>query len=206
MSYFYSIHPVNPQQRLLQKAVACIKTGGVVVFPTDSGYCIGCRVEDANAVKRIRAIRNLTSSHNMTLMLPDLSGLGHYVRIKTAYYRMIKTLLPGHYTFILPATREIPKLMAHPKRRHIGIRVPDNTIALSLLAALDAPLVTSTLILPGAEEPLSEAEAIEDILGKKVDLIIEGGELVYHPTTVIDLTEDDPKVVRRGAGQTALFE
>lgn len=206
MGHFYSIHPVNPQIRLIQQAVAIIRQGKVVVFPTDSGYAIGCRVNDADAVKKIRTLRQLDSSHHMTLMLPDLKEIGQYVRISTPFYRLIKTLVPGSYTFILPATKEIPKIMAQPKRREIGIRVPDNSIALSLLNYLEEPLVASTMTLPGAEEPLSEPASIADIVGSHVDLIIDGGSTVYRPTTVVNLCDDLPKVVRYGAGDPSIFE
>ena len=205
MTQFYSIHPDNPQTRLLRQAAHIIRTGGLVVYPTDSGYALGCHLADKHALDRIRGIRQLDKSHNMTLVCRDLSDLGTYARMDNSVFRLLKTYTPGPYTFILQATGEVPRRMLHPKRKTLGLRVPDNPIALALLEELDEPLMSTTLILPGREAPLSEPEAIRDILGKQVDLIIDGGVCDHEPTTVVDLTEDLPKVLRSGKGDTAPF-
>ena len=165
MTHFFSIHPDNPQARLLRQAVVMIRNGGIVVYPTDSGYALGCQLGDFVALDRIRRIRQLKEGHNMTLMCRDLSDLGTYARVSNPIFRLLKAFTPGSYTFVLEATREVPKRMLHPKRRTLGLRVPDNAITLALLEALDAPLMSTTLILPGEKAPLSEPEAIRDLLG-----------------------------------------
>ena len=206
MSHFFSIHPDNPQARLLRQAVQIIKNGGIIVYPTDSGYALGCQLGDLNAVKRIRKIRQLDESHNLTLMCRDLSDLGTYAKVDNNIFRLLKAFTPGSYTFVLKATREVPRKMLHPKRRTLGLRVPDNAIALALLEALEAPLISTTMILPDADAPLSEPDAIRDLLGPCVDLIIDGGNCGHQPTTVIDLTSDYPELIRRGKGDPAPFE
>ena len=200
MSQFFAIHPDNPQSRLLRQAASIINEGGVLVYPTDSGYAFGCQLGNKKALDRIRALRQLDKSHNMTLVCRDLSQLGTYAKFSTPSYRLLKAFTPGAYTFILTATHEVPRLMLHPKRRTLGLRVPDNTIALSLLECLEAPLMSTTLILPGAEAPLSEPDAIRDILGDRVDLIIDSGPCSPEPTTVVDLTGDYPVILREGKG------
>ena len=200
MSQFFAIHPDNPQSRLLRQAASIINEGGVLVYPTDSGYAFGCQLGNKKALDSIRALRQLDKSHNMTLVCRDLSQLGTYAKFSTPSYRLLKAFTPGAYTFILTATHEVPRLMLHPKRRTLGLRVPDNTIALSLLECLEAPLMSTTLILPGAEAPLSEPDAIRDILGDRVDLIIDAGPCSPEPTTVVDLTGDYPVILREGKG------
>lgn len=206
MSQIFSIHPDNPQARLLRKAVAIVKNGGLVVYPTDSGYALGCQLGDKAALARIRLLRQLDKSHNMTLVCRDLSDLGTYARVNNTIFRMLKAFTPGPYTFILKATGEVPRKMLHPKRRTLGLRVPDNPIALALLEAMEEPLMSTTLILPGANAPLSEPEAIRDILGRQVDLIIDGGNCGVEPTSIIDLTGDYPEVLREGKGDVSPFE
>lgn len=206
MSQLFSIHPDNPQARLLRQAVTIIKKGGLVVYPTDSGYALGCHLGDKQALERIRRIRQLDKHHNMTLVCRDLSDLGTYAKVSNTVFRVLKAFTPGAYTFILKATSEVPRRMLHPQRRTLGLRVPDNQITLMLLEALEEPLMSTTLILPGADAPLSEPEAIRDLLGKQVDLIIDGGNCGHEPTTVVDLTEDYPQVVRRGKGDASPFE
>lgn len=205
MSEFYAIHPDNPQSRLLRKAVHVIKNGGLVVYPTDSGYALGCQLGDKNALARIRQLRQLDKSHNMTLVCRDLSDLGTYAKVSNTIFRLLKVFTPGPYTFILRATSEVPRKMLHPKRRTLGMRVPDNSIALHLLEALEEPLMSTTLILPGADAPLSEPDAIRDLLGQKVDLIIDGGNCGAEPTSVIDLTGELPEVIREGKGDVSAF-
>lgn len=206
MTQFFSIHPDNPQARLLRQAVQIIQRGGLVVYPTDSGYALGCQLGDKAALERIRKIRQLDKYHNMTLVCYDLSDLGTYAQVNNTVFRLLKALTPGSYTFILRATREVPRRMLHPKRRTLGLRVPDHPIALALLDALDEPLMSTTLILPDADAPLSEPDAIRDILGHQVELIIDGGNCGLEPTTVVDLTEDYPKIVREGKGDPTPFQ
>ena len=205
MSQFFAIHPDNPQSRLLRQAATIINDGGVLVYPTDSGYAFGCNLGNKKALDRIRALRQLDKSHNMTLVCRDLSQLGTYAKFSTPSYRLLKAFTPGAYTFILTATHEVPRLMLHPKRRTLGLRVPDNTIALALLECLETPLMSTTLILPGAGAPLSEPDAIRDILGDRVDLIIDAGPCGHDPTTVVDLTGDFPVILREGKGNPDPF-
>lgn len=205
MSRIFAIHPDNPQSRLLRQAVAVIEDGGIIVYPTDSGYALGCALGNKSALERIRRLRQLDKHHNMTLVCRDLAQLGTYARVNNPIFRLLKAFTPGSYTFILNATSEVPRLMLHPKRKTLGLRVPENTIALSLLDALDAPLLSTTLILPGATAPLSEPEAIKDILGTQIDLIIDGGNCYSQPTTVVDLTGDYPVILREGKGDPEPF-
>ena len=205
MSQFFALHPDNPQARLLRKAVNILKEGGVIVYPTDSGYALGCNLGNKAALERIRRLRQLDKNHNMTLVCRDLSQLGTYARVSNSIFRLLKAFTPGSYTFILNATHEVPRLMLHPKRKTLGLRVPDNMIALSLLECMEAPLMSSTLILPGAKAPLSEPEAIRDILGDQVDLVIDGGHCGQEPTTVVDLTGDYPEILREGKGDPEPF-
>lgn len=206
MSQFFAIHPDNPQARLLRKAVNIIEEGGLIVYPTDSGYAFGCRLGNKSALERIRRLRQLDKNHNMTLVCRDLSQLGTYAKVSNAIYRLLKVHTPGSYTFILNATAEVPRLMLHPKRKTLGLRVPDNNICLSLLESLEAPLMSTTLILPGARAPLSEPEAIRDVLGHHTDLIIDGGNCGQDPTTVIDLTGEYPVILREGKGNSEPFK
>ncbi|NKB46693.1 MAG: threonylcarbamoyl-AMP synthase [Legionellales bacterium] len=206
MTQFFSIHPDNPQARLIREAVYMVKHGGLIVYPTDSGYALGCQLGDKQALDRIRRIRQLDKNHNLTLVCRDLADLGTYAQVSNTVFRLLKAFTPGAYTFILPATSEVPRRMLHPKRRTLGLRVPDNTITLALLEALEAPLMSTTLILPAADAPLSEPDAIRDLLGKQVDLIIDGGNCGHEPTTVVDLTGEYPQVIRHGKGDPTPFE
>jgi len=206
MGQFYAIHPDNPQARLLRQAANIIEEGGVVVYPTDSGYALGCRLGDKAALERIRRLRQLDKNHNMTLVCRDLSQLGTYAKVTNPIFRLLKAFTPGPYTFILNATPEVPRLMLHPKRKTLGLRVPENIITLALLECLEEPMMSSTLILPGASVPLSEPEAIRDVLGQQIDLIIDGGPCGHEPTTVVDLTGDFPEVIRVGRGDPTPFQ
>jgi tRNA threonylcarbamoyl adenosine modification protein (Sua5/YciO/YrdC/YwlC family) len=205
MSQFFSIHPDNPQARLIREAVHVIQKGGIVVYPTDSGYALGCQLDNKNALERIRQLRRLDKNHNMTLVCRDLSELSTYAKVNNVIFRLLKSFTPGAYTFILNATNEVPRRMLHPKRRTLGLRIPDNVICLSLLECLDAPLMSTTLILPDAEAPLIEPSAICDILGNQIDLMIDGGPCGHQPTTVVDLTGDFPVIMREGKGDPKPF-
>lgn len=205
MSEIFAIHPDNPQARLLRQAANIIEDGGLVVYPTDSGYALGCRLGNKKGLERIRHLRQLNKEHNMTLVCRDLSELATYAVVTNPIFRLLKAFTPGSYTFILNATRQVPKLMLHPKKKTLGLRVPDHTICLALLECLDAPIMSSTLILPGAEAPLSEPDAIMDLLGNQVDLIINGGNCSHEPTTIVDLTGELPNISRVGKGAPEPF-
>ncbi|WP_158784949.1 L-threonylcarbamoyladenylate synthase [Pantoea sp. BAV 3049] len=205
MSQFFYIHPENPQPRLIKQAVELLHKGSVIVYPTDSGYALGCKLEDKNAMERICRIRQLDGNHNFTLMCRDLSELSTYAYVDNTAFRLIKNNTPGNYTFILKATKEVPRRLMSEKRKTIGLRVPSNPIALALLEALNEPLMSTSLMLPGNDFTESDPEAIQDTIGKLVDLIIHGGYLGQHPTTVIDLTENSPVVVREGMGDVQPF-
>ncbi|MCX7116521.1 MAG: L-threonylcarbamoyladenylate synthase [Legionellales bacterium] len=205
MSKIFAIHPDNPQARLLRLAASLVMEGGLIVYPTDSGYALGCALGNKTALDRIRHLRQLDKNHNMTLVCSDLSQIATYARVSNAVFRLLKAFTPGAYTFILNATNLVPRLMLHPKRKTLGLRVPDHLISLSLLECLEAPLMSSTLILPGATAPLSEPEAIKDLLGDQVDLVIDGGNCGHEPTTVVDLTGDYPVLLREGKGDPTPF-
>ena len=206
MSQFFYIHPENPQPRLINQAVEILKNGGVIVYPTDSGYALGCSIGDKHAMDRIVAIRHLPEGHNFTLVCSDLSELSHYSTVSNQAYRLIKNNTPGRYTFILTATKELPRRLMTSKRKTIGLRVPDNQIALDLLKALGEPILSCSLMLPNEEHlTYADPEEIRDRLERQVDLIIHGGYLGQEPTTVVDLTEDTPVILREGSGSIEPF-
>ncbi len=200
MSDYLSIHPENPQQRLIAKAAAIVRKGGVIVYPTDSVYAIGCHIGDKQAMDRIRSIRQLDKNHNFTLMCRDLSELASYARVDNSAFRSLKAHTPGPFTFILPATSEVPRRLMHPKRKTIGLRVPDSPIAQALLDELGEPMMSVTLILPGDEYPLSDPYDIRAALEAHVDVLIDGGHCGLEPTTVVDMTGPVPEVTRQGMG------
>lgn len=206
MSQFFTIHPDNPQQRLIHQAADIIRRGGVVVYPTDSGYALGCHLGDKGAMERIRRIRQLDKHHNFTLVCRDLSELGRYARVDNTVFRLLKNHTPGPYTFILKATSEVPKRLLHPRRKTIGLRVPDNPIALALLEQLDEPMMSVTLMLPGDDMPMTDPYDIRQTLEHELDLVIDGGFCGLEPTSVIDLVEETPEIVRRGLGDVSHFE
>lgn len=206
MSQFFYVHPDNPQQRLMKQAAALIKQGAVVIYPTDSGYAIGCHIGDKAALERICRIRQLDKNHHFTLMCRDLSELSEYARVGNQAFRLLRNNTPGPYTFIFRGTKEVPRRLLNPKRKTIGIRIPDNRIALDMLEALGEPLMSSSLILPGNDYTESDPEQIRDALEQQVDLIVNGGFLGEQPTTVIDLSEDEPEILRHGSGDTSPFE
>lgn len=204
MSQFFYIHPDDPQARLINQAVEIIKNGGVIIYPTDSGYALGCAIGEKHAMDRIVAIRKLPENHNFTLVCSDLSELSTYALVTNQSYRLIKNNTPNPYTFILPATKDVPRRLM-TKRKTIGIRVPDNAIALALIAALGEPILSCSLMLPDTEITESDPDEIREHLEHRVDLIIHGGYLGQEPTTVIDLTEESPRIIREGSGYITPF-
>jgi tRNA threonylcarbamoyl adenosine modification protein (Sua5/YciO/YrdC/YwlC family) len=203
VSQYFVIHPETPQPRLIRQAAEIIRGGGVVVYPTDATYALGCLIGDKDALDRIRRIRGLDESHQLTLVCRDLSEIASYAKVGNAHYRLLKAATPGPYTFILSATKQVPRRVQHPKRKTIGIRVPDNVILQALLTELREPLMSTTLQLPGDEQPLNDPYEVRQRLEKLVDLIIDGAFGDLEPTTVVDLSEDVPRVVREGRGDVA---
>jgi len=203
---FFTIHPTHPQLRLLRQAAEIVQRGGVIVYPTDSAYALGCQIGDKVAIDRIRQIRQLEKGHNFTLMCRDLSEIAVYAQIDNPTFRLLKAHTPGAYTFILHASKEVPRRLQHPKRKTIGLRVPDHKIVLELLAEIGQPILSVTLMLPGSEIPLTDMDDIQDQLEGKVDLIIDGGFCGIDPTTVIDFTSGLSEVVREGKGDPRAFE
>ena len=205
MSQFFHIHPETPQQRLLKQAVQIIQQGGVVIYPTDSGYALGCHVGDKNAMERILQIRQVSGDHHFTLLCRDLSELSVYAKVENSAFRLIKNNTPGAYTFILRGTKEVPKRLLNEKKKTIGLRIPEHKIALALLAELGEPLLSTSLILPGEEFAESDPEEMRARLEKQVDLIMHGGVIGEAPTTVVDLSEDEPVLLREGRGDPTPF-
>ncbi|MFC2611913.1 MAG: L-threonylcarbamoyladenylate synthase [Eikenella corrodens] len=204
MAQFFAIHPENPQERLVKQAAEIVRQGGVIVYPTDSCYALGCQMGNKEAMERILAIRQIDLRHHLTLMCADLSELGTYAKVDNSQFRQLKAATPGAYTFILPATKEVPNRTLHPKRKTIGLRVPDNKIALALLAELGEPMLSCTLMLPEETEPQTDPYEIRNLLEHAVDLIIDGGWCGTEPTTVIDMT-NGTELIRQGAGDTSVF-
>lgn len=206
MGQLLQIHPETPQDRLIQQVVEVVEKGGVIVYPTDSGYALGCGIGEKDALERIRAIRQLDKHHNFTLVCRDLSEISTYAKVDNKNYRLLKQFTPGGFTFILQATGEVPKRLLHPKRKTIGIRVPDNAIAMALLGALRQPMMSVSLIMPGDTIPMTDPYDIRDLLDKRVDLVIDGGFCGMEPTSVVELFDEVPIVVRRGVGDVSAFE
>jgi tRNA threonylcarbamoyl adenosine modification protein (Sua5/YciO/YrdC/YwlC family) len=206
MTQYFSVHPETPQRRLVTHAVDIVRDGGVIVYPTDSCYAFGCHIGNKTALERIRQLRDVDATHNFTLVCRDLSEIAEYARVDNPAYRLLKAHTPGPYTFILKASREVPRRLQNPRRKTVGLRVPGNRIARSLLESLGEPLMSSTLILPGDDIPLSEPEEMLERLQGQVDLVIDGGNCGREPTTVVDLTEGKPTVCRRGVGDVAAFD
>lgn len=201
MARLVEIHPTNPQPRLVAEVVATIRKGGLIAYPTDSSFAFGCHIGDKRAMDRIRRIRQTDKKHNFTLVCSDLAAISLFARVENWSYRLIKSLTPGPYTFILQATREVPKRLQNPKRRTIGLRVPDHAIVNAMLASLGEPIMSSTLSLPGEALPLTDAHEIEERIGNDIDLIVEGGPCGIEPTTVIDLSGGSIKILRKGLGE-----
>lgn len=203
MSQFFSIHPDNPQARLIKRAAEIVRAGGIIVYPTDSCYALGCHIGDKSAMERMRAVRGVDARHHFSLVCRDLSELANYARVDNSQYRLLKSMTPGSYVFILEATRELPKRLQHPKRRTIGLRIPDHPVVDALLAELGEPILSSTLLLPGEELPLTDAHEIRERLDHQVDLILDGGSCGIVASTVVDLTGPAPVVIRVGKGSLA---
>jgi tRNA threonylcarbamoyl adenosine modification protein (Sua5/YciO/YrdC/YwlC family) len=205
MSQFFQIHPDNPQLRLIKQAAQIVHGGGIVALPTDSCYALVCHLDDKTAVERLRRIRGVDDKHHLTLLCRDLSEIAQYAKVDNSQYRLLKAATPGPYTFILEATKEVPRRLSHPSRKTIGLRVPENVIAHALLEELGQPLLGTTLILPDDSDPLTDPEEVRDRLERQVELVIDGGACSLEPTTVIDLTGGEPELVRQGRGDASPF-
>jgi tRNA threonylcarbamoyl adenosine modification protein (Sua5/YciO/YrdC/YwlC family) len=205
MTQYFEIHPQNPQPRLLRQAAQIIQSGGIVAAPTDSAYALVCRLDDKGAVEKLRRIRGVDDKHHLTLLVRDLSEIATYARVDNQQYRQLKSAMPGPYTVILEATKELPRRLSHPSRKTIGIRVPENAILLGLLAELGEPLIGTTLQLPGDEHMLSDPDEVRERLDKQIDLVIDGGAGTLEPSTIVDLTGPEPVLLREGRGDPAAF-
>ncbi|OQW93318.1 MAG: threonylcarbamoyl-AMP synthase [Beggiatoa sp. IS2] len=206
MSQFVNIHPQNPQPRLIGQCVAALRAGEVIVYPTDSSYAFGCHIGNKTAMERIRHLRQTDKEHNFTLVCRDLSEIATYAKVDNSAFRLMKSLTPGPYTFILKATHEVPRRLQHPRRKTIGLRVPDHPISLAILELLGEPIMSSTLILPGKGQPETDPEVIRELLENHVDLVIDGGYCGLEPTTIVDLMGEVPRILRQGKGPSAPFE
>jgi tRNA threonylcarbamoyl adenosine modification protein (Sua5/YciO/YrdC/YwlC family) len=206
MARYFDIHPANPQQRAIVQAAEIVREGGVIAYPTDSCYALGCQLGNGEGITRIRSIRDLDDRHHLTLVCQDFAQLGQFAYVANPVFRAIKAATPGSYTFILPATKEVPRRLQHPRKKTVGVRIPRHVVALALLAELGEPLVSSTLLLPGQDQPLTEGWIIAEQLDHAVDAVIDSGDCGTEPTTVIDFSLPEPEIVRRGAGDTSAFE
>lgn len=206
MAQFFEIHPQNPQNRLIQQAVRIIDQGGLIVYPTDSSYAFGCHIGDKSAMERIQRLRKLDKKHHFTLVCSDLSEIGVYAKVDNSSYRLMKTLTPGPFTFLLKATSEVPRRLMNPKRKTIGVRVPDNIISRAILSELGQPIMSSTLIAPGHSDAMDDAESIRERFEHDVDLVIDGGSCGNEPTTVINLIDRNPEVLRYGKGNVEFLQ
>lgn len=206
MARYLDVYPDHPQQRSLNQLADILRAGGVIAYPTDSGYALGCALGNKAGLDRMRSIRNLNQNHHFTLMIAEFAELGQYVELGNAQFRTIKALTPGMYTFILKATHELPRVMLHPKKKTVGVRIPDHHTALELLRAYGEPIVSTTLILPDADEPMIDGWSVKEELDHLIDAVLDSGDAGHQPSTVIDWTDDVPEIVRVGGGDTALFE
>jgi tRNA threonylcarbamoyl adenosine modification protein (Sua5/YciO/YrdC/YwlC family) len=206
MARFFEVHPVDPQPRTIAQVVQLIRDGGLIAYPTDSCYAFGCQLGNRESLDRIREIRGLDHRHHFTLVCHDFAQLGQFIHVSNAVFRLVKASTPGSYTFILPASREVPRRLMHPKKRTVGVRIPRHTVAQALLAEHGEPLVSSTLLLPDQPEPLTQGWEIKERLDHLVDAVIDSGDCGVEPTTVVDLSDTEPQLLRRGAGDTSRFE
>jgi tRNA threonylcarbamoyl adenosine modification protein (Sua5/YciO/YrdC/YwlC family) len=203
---YFDVHPDNPQPRAIRQVVDVVRDGGLIAYPTDSCFALGCAIGNKDGMDRIREIRHLDERHHFTVMCRDFAQLGQLVQINNALFRSLKAATPGPYTFILPATREVPRRLLHPRKKTVGVRIPDHVVAQALVAELGEPMVSSTLILPGEEEPMTHGWEIKEALDHALDAVIDSGDCGVEPTTVIDFSGDEPEIVRKGAGDPARFE
>ena len=206
MARYFDVHPDNPQPRLIGQVVELVRSGGLVVYPTDSCFAFGCQLGNRDGLDRLRQIRQLNDKHHFTLVCRDFGQLGQFVEVNNAVFRSVKASTPGSYTFILPATKEVPRRLLHPRKHTVGVRIPKHAVPQAILEALGEPLLSSTLLLPGDDEPLTQGWEIKDRLDHLVDAVVDSGDCGIEPTTVIDLSGPEPEVLRRGAGDTARFE
>ena len=206
MARYFDVHPDNPQPRAIRQVVEMVRAGGVIAYPTDSCFALGCAMGNADGMGRIRQIRHLDDRHHFTLMCRDFAQLGQFVQINNALFRSLKAATPGPYTFILPATREVPRRLLHPRKKTVGVRIPDHTVAQALLTELGEPLVSSTLMLPAEPQPMTQGWEIKDTLDAVLDAVIDSGDCGVEPTTVIDFSGDEPEILRKGAGDPSRFE
>ena len=206
MAKYYDVHPDNPQPRTIAQVAQAVRADALIAYPTDSCYALGCRLGSKDGIDRIRAIRKLDDRHHFTLVCQDFAQLGQFVRVDNDVFRAVKASTPGSYTFILPATKEVPRMLQHPKKKTVGVRIPDHVVTQALLAELGEPLLSSTLLLPGEEEPMTQGWEIKDQLDHVVDGVLDSGDCGTEPTTVIDFSEGEAQIVRRGAGDTSRFE
>ncbi|WP_327312229.1 L-threonylcarbamoyladenylate synthase [Streptomyces sp. NBC_01235] len=206
MAKYYDVHPDNPQPRTISQIAAAIRADALIAYPTDSCYALGCRLGSKDGIDRIRAIRDLDDRHHFTLVCQDFAQLGQFVRVDKDVFRAIKASTPGSYTFILPATKEVPRMLQHPKKKTVGVRIPDHVVTQALLAELGEPLLSSTLLLPGEDEPMTQGWEIKDQLDHVVDGVVDSGDCGTEPTTVIDFSDGEAEIVRHGAGDTSRFE
>jgi tRNA threonylcarbamoyl adenosine modification protein (Sua5/YciO/YrdC/YwlC family) len=203
---YFEVHPDNPQTRAIRQVVDVVREGGLIVYPTDSCFALGCQMGNRAGLERIREIRHLDDRHHFTLVCRDFAQLGQLVKISNSVFRLVKSATPGPYTFILPATREVPRRLLHPRKRTVGVRIPDHAVAQALLEQLGEPMLSSTLLLPGEDEPRTSGREIKDKLDHLVDAVVDSGDCGTEPTTVVDLSQPEPDVVRRGAGDPSRFE
>ena len=206
MARYFDIHPASPQQRAIIQIAEIVREGGVIAYPTDSCYALGCQLGNRDGMSRIRSIRGLDDRHHLTLVCQDFAQLGQFAYVPNPVFRAIKATTPGSYTFILPATKEVPRILQHPKKKTVGVRIPRHTVTRALLAELAGPLVSSTLLLPDQDEPMTQGWEIAEELGNAVDAVIDSGDCGIEPTTVIDFSQPEPEIIRRGAGDTSVFE
>jgi tRNA threonylcarbamoyl adenosine modification protein (Sua5/YciO/YrdC/YwlC family) len=203
---YFDIHPANPQRRAITQVAGIVQAGGVIAYPTDSCYALGCQLGNRDGMARIRSIRGLDDRHHLTLVCQDFAQLGQFAYVDNSVFRAIKAVTPGSYTFILPAAKEVPRILQHPRKRTVGVRIPRHVVTQALLAELGEPLVSSTLLLPGQDEPMTQGWEIAEQLDDAVDAVIDSGDCGTDPTTVIDFSADEPEIVRRGAGEVSGFE
>ncbi len=206
MTRYFDVHPDNPQPRAISQVVDLVRAGGLIAYPTDSCFALGCQLGNSEGLHRIREIRHLDDGHHFTLVCKDFAQLGQFVHVSNRVFRLVKASTPGRYTFILPATKDVPRRLLHPKKKTVGVRIPEHPVAAALLAELGEPLLSSTLLLPDQDGPMTHGWEIKERLDHAVDAVIDSGDCGTEPTTVIDLSQPEPEIVRRGAGDTARFE